>query len=108
MSRILLDQNVPRGLRNLLTGHDVSTAYQMGWAGLSNGDLLIAAEESGFEAMVTCDQNIRYQQTIARRKIALVVLSTNNWTVLRVSPEPVVEAIARVTEGSVHFVQLPG
>ncbi len=57
--RILLDQNAPYGLRNSLPGYEVKTAYQMGWADLSNSDLLREAEVARFAAMVTCDQNIR-------------------------------------------------
>jgi hypothetical protein len=55
--RILLDQNTPLGVGRILTTHDVRTAFQMGWATLSNGDLLDAAEQAGFEALVTSDQN---------------------------------------------------
>jgi hypothetical protein len=97
---ILLDQNAPHGLRTLLSDHDVRTAYEMGWAELLNGDLLMAAETAGFEAMVTCDQNIRYQQNMAERKIALVVLSTNNWNLLKANIKPIQQAVAEIGEGT--------
>jgi len=64
--RILLDQGTPAPLRRELTGHIVATAYEMGWAALANGELLKAAE-AGFEAFVTTDRNLRYQQNLSSR-----------------------------------------
>jgi hypothetical protein len=61
---VLLDQNVPIGVRGILAGHDVRTAYQMGWADLSNGEL-INVEAAGIAVLVTCDQNIVSQQSLA-------------------------------------------
>lgn len=81
--RILLDQNSPKGLAALLVGHEVSRAAPMGWAELDNGELLAAAEAAGFDLMITGDQNLRYQHNLAGRRIALAVLSTNNWLVVR-------------------------
>jgi hypothetical protein len=54
--RILLDENTSRGLRRLLTGNDIRTAPEMGWAAYSNGQLLDEAEKAAFDALVTCDQ----------------------------------------------------
>lgn len=59
---ILLDENLPHRLRLLLPGHDVRTTAYQGWSGLSNGALLKAAEDAGFDAIITADQGIRYQQ----------------------------------------------
>jgi hypothetical protein len=73
MSRILLDQNVPRGLRQHLRGHDVETAAHRSWGTLANGELIAAAEAAGFQFLITADQNLRYQQNIAGRVIAIVV-----------------------------------
>jgi hypothetical protein len=69
VSRILLDQNAPLGLRQLLSAHDVKTANEMGWAAIANGLLLEAAERAGFDILVTADQNMRSQQNLAGRKI---------------------------------------
>lgn len=91
MLRILLDENVPIGLANLLTGFLVRTADEMGWAGITNGKLLDAAEAAGFHVMITADRNIRVQQRLAGRKIALVVISTNHWDRIRNNaPSPVI------------------
>lgn len=68
--RILLDHNTPAPLRYWLVGHNVETAYERGWAELTNGDLLRAAEDAGFDVMITTDRGIRYQQNLAGRKLA--------------------------------------
>ena len=87
-----------------LTNHDVSTADEMGWAELENGELLRAAEAAGFAVMVTGDKNLTYQQNLYGMELALVVLSTNNWNVLKNHPHIVVEAIDAATHGSFHIV----
>jgi predicted nuclease of predicted toxin-antitoxin system len=71
--RLLLDECVPQRLRRELPGHEVRTAPEMGWAGKENGELLGLAE-SKFEVLVTVDQRIKYQQSVAGRNIAVVVL----------------------------------
>ena len=76
MTRILFDQNVPVGLRRHLAD-EVSTAYENGWHELRNGELLDAAESARFDVFLTCDQSIRHQQNLAGRKIAIIVLLTN-------------------------------
>lgn len=70
---ILLDQGTPAPIRALLRGHEVQTAAQRGWDILKNGELLNAAEEAGFEVLVTPDKNIRHQQNLTTRKIAILV-----------------------------------
>ena len=75
--RILLDECVPWPRRNLLSGHHCTNAQMRGWGGLKNGDLLRRAELE-FDLFITSDQNIRYQQNLAGRKIAVLELSTND------------------------------
>jgi len=65
-------------LRRALAEHEVSTAYEMGWAKLSNGDLLAPAEKP-FDAFITTDQNLRYQQNLTGRRLAILVLPTTSW-----------------------------
>jgi hypothetical protein len=77
--RVLFDQPTPVPIRRFLTGHSVRTAAQQQWAALKNGDLLTAAEEAGFEAFLTTDRNIRYQQDLASRSIAIVVIGVQQW-----------------------------
>jgi predicted nuclease of predicted toxin-antitoxin system len=103
--RVLFDNNVPAPLRRYLTLHQVSTARQMGWHELENGDLLAAAEAASFEILVTADQNLAYQQNLTGRKLALVVLSTNNWSIIRRAPERVAQAVNAATPGSFGRVE---
>jgi hypothetical protein len=72
--RILFDQGTPLPLRRLLIGHSVETAFEKGWATLDNGDLLSAAENASYELFVTTDQNLRYQQNLKNRRMAILVL----------------------------------
>ncbi len=75
--RILFDQGTPAPLRHALTGHSVSTAYEKGWDQLGNGDLLNAAE-AAFDVFVTTDQNLRFQQNLTGRRLAILVLPTTS------------------------------
>ena len=83
MRRILLDENIPVGLKGLLTAYDVATADEMGWVGITNGELLAAAELDGFAIMITADRNIHAQQRLAGRAIALVVIPLGKKSALR-------------------------
>ncbi len=80
--RILFDQGTPAPLRYALIGHSVETAYERGWSTLSNGDLLNAAENAAFDLLLTTDQNLRHQQNLAGRRLAVVVLPTTRWPVI--------------------------
>lgn len=81
--KILFDVNTPAPLARFLRGHEVVRADELGWQGLENGALLDAAEQAGFDLLLTCDQNIRYRQNFMNRKLALVVLSSSHWPTLR-------------------------
>jgi len=98
--RILFDQGTPVPLRQLLSGHTVSTAYEMGWSELANGDLLEAAEDD-FDALVTTDQNLRYQQDLTGRRLAILVLPTTNWPKIRAHEQQVVAAINALHPGEI-------
>jgi hypothetical protein len=77
--RILFDQGTPAPMRHLLAGHVVTTANELGWSALKNGELLAAAEGEGFELFVTTDTNLKYQQNLFGRRIGIVVLDTTSW-----------------------------
>src|SRR5437870_8781268 len=81
--RVLFDHSTPAPLRHALTAHVVVEAVERGWETLGNGALLDAAEAAAFEILVTADKNMRYQQDLASRKIAVVVLGNAQWPVLR-------------------------
>jgi len=84
----------------ILLGHDVRTASEMGLASIANGQLLDEAEKAGFEALVTSDQNFVFQQNLAGRNIAVVVLSTNTWPTIRAQPQSVRRAVANASPGT--------
>jgi hypothetical protein len=96
--RVLFDQGTPVPLRKHLGSHQVSTAYELGWGILENGALLQHAESHGFEVLVTTDQNLKYQQNLVNRKIAVVVLSTTSWPRIQKSLPAIVEAIGAIRE----------
>jgi hypothetical protein len=75
---ILFDQGTPVPLRTHLLGHSVSTAFELGWSQLINGDLLAKAE-SKFDVFVSTDKNLRYQQNLTGRKLAIVILPFTSW-----------------------------
>lgn len=91
--RVLFDQGTPVPLRHHLSAHEVSTAYELGWSSLKNGDLLQTAEDQGFEVLVTTDQNLKYQQNLSNRRIAIVVLASTSWPRIQLALSSVVEAI---------------
>jgi hypothetical protein len=76
--KILLDVCTPVQVRLALVGHDVRTAVKMGWGQLENGALLAAADVAAFDLFVICDKNMRYQQNLARRRLAILELWTNH------------------------------
>ena len=106
MRRLLLDANMPRGLRALLSDYEVRTGRQMGWDRLTNGEQLAAAESAGFDAMVTADRNIRYQQNLVGRKIALIELSRTHWETIRDNIWNVQAAITDAKVGSYAMVRV--
>ena len=105
--RILFDQGTPVPLRQSLTSHVVATAYEQGWAALKNGELLRIAEERGFEVLVTTDTNLKYQQNLTSRSIAIVVLSTTSWPRIRAASTIVRSAVDACSPGSYTEVAIP-
>lgn len=105
--RILFDHNVPAPLRYWLLGHHVETAYERGWAELTNGELLATAEAAGFDALVTTDKGIRHQQNLVGRKLALIVIDTNDWTRIKKWNLLVVSALSEIAPGVLVRIEIP-
>ncbi len=101
--KILFDHGTPAPLRRQLAGHEIATAYEMGWAKLSNGDLLAAAEMS-FAAFITTDKNLRYQQNLVGRRLAILVLPTTSWPEIQRNMSKVVARVNALKPGD--FVEL--
>jgi len=98
--RVLLDENIPAGLRRLLPGHEATLPTDAGLTGVSNGELLTAAEKLGYEVLLIADRNLSYQQNLTGRAIAIVVFDTNHWGTIRQDAARVVGAVDRCTPGS--------
>ena len=101
--KILFDHGTPAPLRRQLSTHEISTAYEMGWAKLNNGDLLAAAEKS-FDAFITTDQNLRYQQNLANRRLAILVLPTTSWPEILKQTNKVADTVNGLRPGD--FIEL--
>lgn len=106
--RILFDHGTPRGLARALPGHTITRTQDLGWDQLSNGALLTAAEHEGFAVLLTTDTNIRSQQNLTGRRIALVVLTgTTRWSRVRLHGERIAVAVSAATPGSYTEVAIP-
>ena len=105
--RILFDHSTPAPLRYALSGHLIVEAIERGWERLVNGTLLDEAEAAGFDVFITADKNIRYQQNLRGRKIAILVLGNAQWPVLRGYVQRVVAALNAAAPGSCTDVEIP-
>ena len=105
--QILFDQATPVPLRQYLKLHTVRTAAQQGWDRLKNGELLNAADLAGFDMLLTTDKNIRYQQNLQGRRIAILVLGQQQWNLLRPHVQLVVDAVNVAMPGSFTEVEIP-
>ena len=101
--KVLLDACVPRPLRRFLPDHSIHTAQEMGWGQLKNGALLQEAEIQ-FEAFITTDQNLKYQHKLVGRRLAILVLPTNDWATIRTRVQEIAARVATLKQGD--FVEL--
>jgi hypothetical protein len=92
--KVLLDVCTPRQLRDALPSHEIHTAVKMGWGEFENGDLIREAEAAGLDLLIVCDKNIRYQQNLTERSLAILELWTNHrptleqhWPLIRSAAE---------------------
>jgi hypothetical protein len=103
--RILFDQGVPVPLRSFLA-QEVQTCHEQGWSELSNGDL-IGVAEGQFDVFVTTDKNLRYQQNLKDRRIAIIVLPTTRWPAIKPFGEEIARAIGQLRPGEFLAWELP-
>jgi hypothetical protein len=104
---ILFDHGTPRSIARWLQDHTVVEAIERGWDRLSNGALLRAAEEAGFDVLLTTDKNIRYQQNLKGRRLAIVVLGNPQRPAVDRHIDRVIEALNAATPGSYAEVEIP-
>jgi len=102
--KIVFDENVPWPLRQFLFHHDVTSVQREGHGGAENGDLLKLLDGS-FDVFVMCDKNMRYQQNLDSRVIAIVELPTNRWPILKDMCEKIVKSVGDSTPGSYILVE---
>lgn len=100
--RVLLDEQVPRGLAALLTSHEERTLNQMGWKGLSNGKLLATAAER-FDVLVTMDKRMPVDRDVSAHAIGVVLVRAMSNRVEALTPlvPRILEAVSRVRLGEV-------
>ena len=96
--RIVFDQGTPEPLRRGLSGHSVATAFELGWSSLANGDLLREADVQ-FDLIITTDQNLRYQQNLSGRRLAILVLPTTSWPEIREHEAEIAAAVNSLKAG---------
>jgi hypothetical protein len=94
---------MPQPLRRRLAEFEISTAQEMGWGRVKNGDLLKLAEDK-FDAFLTSDQQLKYQQNLKGRKLAILVLSTNRWPQVKARTQEIIAAVLALKPGD--YVEL--
>ena len=105
--KILFDHGTPAPLRRDLHGHAVDTAKERGWDRLGNGDLLDFAESESYELLITTDQNMRYQQNFADRRLSVIVLLSTTWPYSPEGTEAIRNALEGIQPGEVREVHIP-
>lgn len=104
--KILFDQGTPVPLRRSLLSHTVDTAYERGWSTLANGNLLDTAEREGYNLLVTTDRNLRYQQNLTNRRIAIVVLLSTSWPRIQKHQDEIRNAIDTIVPGAYLEIEI--
>ena len=105
--KILFDHGTPRSIARSLAEHQVTRAAQMGWQELENGVLIQNAEEAGFDLFLSTDRNIRYQQNLKHRKMAIVVLTDQQWPNVKLHLDNISRAVNAAQPGSFAEVEIP-
>ncbi|NOY43540.1 MAG: hypothetical protein GXP26_17100 [Planctomycetes bacterium] len=97
--KILFDQGTPVPLRGHLPGHEIDTAYELGWSQLQNGELLNAAEQRSYEVLITTDRNLRHQQNLSDRELAILVLLSTSWPRIQQRVDDIQTAVREIAVG---------
>jgi hypothetical protein len=105
--KILFDNGTPKPIARCLIGHDVTYARRIGWHEMENGELIQRAEEAGYDVLLSTDKNIRYQQNLSGRKIALVILVNPQWPTVRMHLDRIAATVDTAVPGSYIEVDIP-
>ena len=104
--KVLFDQGTPVPLRRHLHPHLVDTSAERGWSTLQNGELLHEAESGRYEAFITTDRNLKYQQNLTSRKIRILVLATTSWPRISKKVAQIRDALENLDEGGYIEVEI--
>ena len=104
--KILFDQGTPVPLRRHLPSHVVDTAFERGWSALDNGELVDVAEQEGYDLLITTDQNLRYQQHLANRQLAIIVLLSTSWPRIQLRINTIQAAIESIMAGGYQEIPI--
>ena len=103
---VLFGHGVPRGIARALQLHTIKTARAQRWDTLNNGALL-KAEDAGFDVLLTTDTNLPFQQILEGRKLAIVIISKNRWSLVRPTMQKIVDAVNAAKPGTCTVVEIP-
>jgi predicted nuclease of predicted toxin-antitoxin system len=101
--KILIDECVPRRIKRFLPGHESQTVQELGYSSYLNGELLRLAE-GRFDLFITSDQNLRYQQNLAGRTLAILMLSTKDWDTIKNGAASIAAAVEAIRPS--EFIEL--
>jgi hypothetical protein len=104
--KVLLDECVPAPLARSLDGHDCVTVQLAGWVGIKNGDLLLCAERAKFDVFITADKNLRYQQKLTDRTLAIIELLPDGLRRLRMATAAIMAGMVAIAPGDYRFVDV--
>lgn len=96
--KIILDENLPKALKRYLSAYNVTTVQEQGWSGVKNGEL-IARIEGLYDVFITSDKNIKYQQNLTGRIIAILELPTNRLKVLETLIDKILVEVESISPG---------
>lgn len=105
--KILFDNGTPKPIARSLAGHEIAYARRIGWHEMENGELIQQAEEAGYEVLLSTDKNIRYQQNLTGRRIALVILGNQQWRLVKLHLDKIAAAVNAATPGSFIEEDIP-
>ena len=104
MKKIILDENIPHALRKTLSVHAVTTVQREGWGGIKNGELMQRID-GRFDVFITADKNLRYQQNLVNRKIAIIELPFNARRLVMPLAGKILEAIETIQPNGYAFIE---
>lgn len=96
---VLIDESLPRYLKRILYEHQCVTVQEMGWSGIKNG-LLLARAEKQFAVLLTADKNLRYQQNLQGRTLAIIVFPSNRLSVIKQLASQITAVVPTIAPGT--------